>query len=76
VEAAVGGENINSITTAVAQKLSKSNTFDATIQHKALAVLSRRFALDICFGHPDAVLFHSLNATEYLLTLMQSIERR
>jgi hypothetical protein len=51
---AVGGENINSIMTAAAQKLSKSNTFDATVQHEALAILSRRFTLDICFGHPDA----------------------
>ncbi|KAG1729995.1 hypothetical protein EDB19DRAFT_2012466 [Suillus lakei] len=38
-----------------AQKLCKSKTFDPNVPDQALAVLSQRFGLDICFGHPDAV---------------------
>ncbi|KAG1762739.1 hypothetical protein EV702DRAFT_1206236 [Suillus placidus] len=38
-----------------AQKLCKSKIFDPSDTNQALAALSQRFRLDICFSHPDAV---------------------
>ncbi|KAG1847975.1 hypothetical protein C8R48DRAFT_730899 [Suillus tomentosus] len=37
-----------------AQKLCKSITFDANDAKQALAILSQRFGLNFCLGHPDA----------------------
>jgi hypothetical protein len=73
---AVGGENINSIMTTAAQKLSKSNIFDATISHEALAVLSQKFALDVCFGHPDAVSYIDKGVASHLRICYSTIEDR
>jgi hypothetical protein len=73
---AVGGENINSIMTTAAQKLSKSKIFDATISNEALAVLSQRFALDVCFGHPDAVSYIDKGVASHLRICYSTTEDR
>ena len=73
---AVGGENINLIMTTAAQKLSKSKNFDATMSNEALAVLSQRFALDICFGHPDAVSYIDKGVASHLRICYSTTEDR
>lgn len=73
---AVGGENINLIMTTAAQKLSKSKKFDATMSNEALAVLSQRFALDICFGHPDAVSYIDKGVASHLRICYSTTEDR
>jgi hypothetical protein len=72
----VGGENIVSIMTVAAQKLSKSQTFDATSPDEALAVLSQRFALDVCFGHPDAVSYIEKGVASHLRICYSTAEDR
>jgi len=73
---AVGGENINSIMTTASQKLSKSNIFDATVENQALAVLSQRFALDVCFGHPDAASYIEKGVASHMRTCLSTTEDR
>jgi len=53
----VPDETVNSIITIATQKLtgSLSGTFDFANTNEALAILSQRFALGVCFGHPDAI---------------------
>ena len=73
---AVGGEDINSIMTTASQKLSKSKAFDATAENQALAVLSQRFALDVCFGHPDAVSYVEKGVASHMRTCLSTTEDR
>src|ERR1700710_64693 len=73
---AVGGENIDLIMTTAAQKLSKSKKFDATMSNEALAVLSQRFALDVCFGHPDAVSYIEKGVASHLRICYSTAEDR
>jgi hypothetical protein len=72
----VGGENINSIVTTAAQKLSKSRVFNPTIANEALAVLSQRFALDVCPGHPDAVSYVEKGVASHMRTCLSTTEDR
>ena len=72
----VGGENINSIMTTAAQKLSKSRVFNPTIENEALAVLSQRFVLDVCLGHPDAVSYVEKGVASHMRTCLSTTEDR
>jgi hypothetical protein len=72
----VGDEDINSIMTTAAQKLCKSQAFDVTIESQALAVLSQRFALDVCFGHPDAVSYIEKGIASHMRICYSTAEDR
>lgn len=59
-----------------AQKLCKSKTFDPNDTNQALAVLSQRFGLDICFGHPDAVSYLEKAVASHLRVCFSTTEDR
>ncbi|KAG0697370.1 hypothetical protein DFH29DRAFT_946530 [Suillus ampliporus] len=59
-----------------AQKLCKSKEFDPTDMNQALAVLSQRFGLDICFGHPDAVSYLEKGVASHLRICFSTTEDR
>ncbi|KAG2141144.1 uncharacterized protein EDB93DRAFT_639299 [Suillus bovinus] len=59
-----------------AQKLCKSKGFDANDANQALAILSQRFGLDICFGHPDAVSYLEKAVASYLRICFSTTEDR
>jgi hypothetical protein len=71
-----GSDNIVSIMTLAAQKLTKSHTFNASSPDEALAVLSQRFALDVCFGHPDAVSYIEKGVASHLRICYSTAEDR
>ncbi|KAG1894748.1 uncharacterized protein F5891DRAFT_1061388 [Suillus fuscotomentosus] len=59
-----------------AQKLCKSITFDANDAKQALAVLSQRFDLNFCLGHPDAASHLSKAVASHLRILFSTTEDR
>ncbi|KAG1801836.1 hypothetical protein EV424DRAFT_1559220 [Suillus variegatus] len=59
-----------------AQKLCKSITFDANDAKQALAVLSQRFGLNFCLGHPDAASHLSKAVASHLRILFSTTEDR
>ncbi|KAG2056672.1 hypothetical protein BDR06DRAFT_970030 [Suillus hirtellus] len=62
----VGKRTISEVLELAAQKLCKSVTFDANDVNQALAILSQRFGLDICLGHPNAVSYLEKAVASYL----------
>jgi hypothetical protein len=73
---AVTDLNVNSIMTIAAQKLCKSLTFDIISENQALAILSQRFALDVCFGHPDAVSYIEKSIASHMRICYSTTEDR
>jgi hypothetical protein len=59
-------QNINEIMALAAQKLCKSKKFNPKDMNEALAVLSQRFGLDICFGHPNTVSYLEKGVASHL----------
>ncbi|KAG0700650.1 hypothetical protein DFH29DRAFT_930758 [Suillus ampliporus] len=72
----VGKQSIAEIMTLAAQKLCKSKEFDLTDTNQALAVLSQRFGLNICFGHPDAVSYLEKGVASHLRICFSTTEDR
>ncbi|KAG2152688.1 uncharacterized protein EDB93DRAFT_1327626 [Suillus bovinus] len=71
-----GKFTIAEIVILAAQKLCKSMTFDLTDTNQALAILSQRFGLDICFGHPDAVSYLEKAVASHLRICFSTTEDR
>jgi len=70
-------EGIDGILTTASQKLCKTQkTFDAKDTNQALAVLSQRFGLTICFGHPDAVAHVEKAVASHLRVCFSTTENR
>ncbi|KAG1777972.1 hypothetical protein EV702DRAFT_1196772 [Suillus placidus] len=69
-------EIIDGVVELAAQKLCKSKTFDPKVTNQALAVLSQRFGLDICFGHPDAVSYIETGVASHLRVRFSTTEDR
>ncbi|KAG2088463.1 hypothetical protein BD769DRAFT_451985 [Suillus cothurnatus] len=59
-----------------AQKPCRSKIFDPNDTNQALAVLSQRFGLDICFGHPDAVSYLEKAVASHLRVSFSTTENR
>ncbi|KAG1799086.1 hypothetical protein EV424DRAFT_1559508 [Suillus variegatus] len=72
----VGKRSISEVLELAAQKLCKSITFDANDANQALAILSQRFGLDICLGHPDAVSYLEKAVASYLRICFSTTEDR
>ncbi|KAG2141416.1 uncharacterized protein EDB93DRAFT_634537 [Suillus bovinus] len=70
----VGKLDIANVSKLAAQKLCKSMSFDASDANQALAVLSQRFGLDICLGHPDAVSYLEKAVGSYLRICFSTTE--
>src|SRR6267154_1260235 len=68
--------NINGILAKDTQKLCKTENFDAEDTNQALAVLSQRFGLTICFGHPDAVAYVEKAVASHLRVCFSTTENR
>ena len=69
-------EGIDGILTTASQKLCKTENFDAEDSNQALAVLSQRFGLTICFGHPDAVAYVEKAVASHLRVCFSTTENR
>ncbi|KAG1809295.1 uncharacterized protein BJ212DRAFT_602435 [Suillus subaureus] len=67
---------VNGVMELAAQKLCKSKSFDPRVTNQALAVLSQRFGLDICFGHPDAVSHIEAGVASHLRVCFSTTEDR
>ncbi|KAG2047170.1 hypothetical protein BDR06DRAFT_964261 [Suillus hirtellus] len=72
----VGKRPISEVLELAAQKLCKSITFNANEANQALAILSQRFGLDICLGHPDAVSYLEKAVASYLRICFSTTEDR
>ncbi|KAG2095463.1 uncharacterized protein F5147DRAFT_718410 [Suillus discolor] len=72
----VGKRTISEVLELAAQKLCKSMTFHANDANQALAILSQRFGLDICLGHPDAVSYLEKAVASYLRICFSTTEDR
>ncbi|KAG2146282.1 hypothetical protein DEU56DRAFT_787283 [Suillus clintonianus] len=59
-----------------ALKLCKSNSFIPSDTNQALAVLSQRFGVDICFGHPDAVSYVEKGVASHLRICFSTTQDR
>lgn len=68
--------NVLEIMKLAAQKLCKSTIFGPSDTNQALAVLSQRFGLDICFGHPDAVSYLEKAVASHLRICFSTTEDR
>ncbi|KAG1858852.1 hypothetical protein F4604DRAFT_1930908 [Suillus subluteus] len=64
------------VMTLAAQKLCKSKMFNPQDINEALAVLSQRFGLDICFGHPNAVSYLKKGVASHLRVCFSTTEDR
>ncbi|KAG1775166.1 hypothetical protein EV702DRAFT_449659 [Suillus placidus] len=67
---------VDGVMELAAQKLCKSKSFDPRVTDQALAVLSQRFGLDICFGHPDAVSYVETAVASHLRVCFSTTEDR
>ncbi|KAG2341866.1 hypothetical protein BDR05DRAFT_431777 [Suillus weaverae] len=67
---------VDGVMELAAQKLCKSKSFDPKVTNQALAVLSQRFGLDICFGHPDAVSYIETGVASHLRVCFSRTEDR
>jgi hypothetical protein len=67
---------VDGVMELAAQKLCKSKTFDPKATNQALAVLSQRFGLDICFGHPDAVSYIETGVASHLCVCFSTTDDR
>ncbi|KAG2116779.1 hypothetical protein DEU56DRAFT_984909 [Suillus clintonianus] len=72
----VDTRNIGDILKSAAHKLLKSTFFDPSDTNQALAVLSQRFGLDICFGHPDAVSYVEKGVASHLRICFSTTQDR
>ncbi|KAG1831604.1 hypothetical protein EV424DRAFT_160503 [Suillus variegatus] len=72
----IGKRTIPDVLELAAQKLCKSIEFDANDANQALAILSQRFGLDICLGHPDAVSYLEKAVASYLRICFSTTEDR
>ncbi|KAG2141361.1 hypothetical protein DEU56DRAFT_979858 [Suillus clintonianus] len=59
-----------------AKKLLNSNDFEPSDTNQALAVLSQRFGLDICFGYPDAVSYVEKGVASHLRICFSTTQDR
>ncbi|KAG2344165.1 hypothetical protein BDR05DRAFT_196597 [Suillus weaverae] len=75
-ESHVQEDIIDGVMELAAQKLSKSKTFDPKVTNHALVVMSQRFGLDICFGHPDAVSYIETGVASHLRVRCSTTEDR
>jgi len=71
----VAGEDVDSILATASQKLLSSWTINSSPE-RALIVLSQRFALDVCFGHPDAVSYIEKGVASHLRVCYTTVEDR
>jgi hypothetical protein len=69
-------QTITRTMTLVAQKLCKHKMFNPQDINEALAVLSQRFGLDICFGHPNAVSYLEKGVASHLRVCFSTTEDR
>ncbi|KAG2038178.1 hypothetical protein BDR03DRAFT_1091405 [Suillus americanus] len=76
VEITHGQNTITGIMTLAAQKLCKSKMFNPPDINEALAVLSQRFGLDICAGHPNAVPYLEKGVASHLRVCFSTTEHR
>ncbi|KAG2158309.1 uncharacterized protein EDB93DRAFT_1325447 [Suillus bovinus] len=72
----VGKRTIADVLELAAQKLCKSIASDANDANQALAILSQRFGLDVCLGHPDAVSYLEKAVASYLRICFSTTEDR
>jgi len=68
-------EDVDSILATASQKLLSSLTVNS-VPERALVVLSQRFALDVCFGHPDAVSYIEKGVASHLRVCYTTVEDR
>ena len=71
----VATEDVDSILATASQKPLSSFT-TSSIPERALVVLSQRFALDVCFGHPDAVSYIEKGVASHLRVCYTTVEDR
>lgn len=72
----MNNQTISGIMTMAAQKLCNSKKFNLQDINEALAVLSQRFGLDICFGHPNAVSYLDKGVASHLRVCFSTTEDR
>ncbi|KAG2140084.1 hypothetical protein DEU56DRAFT_798548 [Suillus clintonianus] len=72
----VGKRSVANILELAAQTLCKTKVFDLSDTNQALAVLSQRFGLDICSGHPDAVSYVEKGVASHLRICFSTTEDR
>ncbi|KAG2116781.1 hypothetical protein DEU56DRAFT_905154 [Suillus clintonianus] len=71
-----GKRSVADILELAALKLCKSNTYVPSDTNQALAVLSQRFGLDICFGHPDAASYVETGVASHLRICFSTTQDR
>ncbi|KAG2082417.1 hypothetical protein BD769DRAFT_1727130 [Suillus cothurnatus] len=69
-------QSVTGIMKLAAQKLCKSKIFNPQDINEALAVLSQRFGLDICFGHPNSVSYLEKGVASHLRICFSTTEDR
>jgi hypothetical protein len=62
----VDPQGMSGVIAMASMKLCKSSRYDAKNQNQALAVLSQRFGLDVCFGHPESVQYLETSVASHL----------
>ncbi|KAH7928223.1 hypothetical protein BV22DRAFT_216556 [Leucogyrophana mollusca] len=68
--------DVDGIITTAGSRLCNAANFDPTDTNQALAVLSQRFGLDVCFGHPDSVPFLETAVASHLRICTGTTEDR
>lgn len=72
----MGKQSVTGIMKLAAHKLCKSKMFNPQDINEALAVLSQRFSLDICFGHPNTVSYLEKGVASHLRICFSMTEDR